>query len=881
MTSHTNRYLRPRTEAASGLWRSEDMVKLDLVVRRDAVHHVVQAIAEVGCAQFTDLAGNTTAFARPYTGDIRRCEDVERRLRFFIDHMRAAKVEPFPAADLDVTLEPVSATALDQAERELEVQEAELRQLNGSLETMWEEQRRLREEYEVATRETTSPYLTIEARRQVGLSSAPTLVVNGTISDRSIEILTRLTLRACRSNAFVRFDPIEETFYPTPDTVGSAADAITKSVFVIFVPSDALQRRVTKIAESLGASVYKSDAAALRTPLELSGRLSALAQAIQLTRGQRYSLLSACARDLGEYYRIATTSKAVFGAMNMMDLGTGATARARVWVPVADFDRFADAVQRGNARSGEDADAIIEVCAPKDQKDQPTYFRTNKITGTFQGIVDSYGVARYKEVNPGVFTIVTFPYLFGVMYGDIGHGLLLTAFAIALVAMESRLEKQKLNEIFAMIYGGRYLLLGMGIFATYVGVLYNDCFGFNVELFESAYKWPPLPAVHHDSRGKEFVDNKRGFGIVHPAYPNGRPSVKPYAPYAFGIDVAWAETDNKLEFYNSVKMKCAVIIGVVQMLAGLGLSLLNHLRRKDWRHVYFGFVPEAVFLSCTFGYMAILIIVKWLVPWHNTNLAPSLLETMTNFFLAPGVVNQPVFAGQAQLQVLLLGIAFSMVPLMLVVIPYLEYKDHKTGKPAPHQKAPVPADVQHEEERRRLVTTRRGSKNNSDDEEMALVTGEHSDDEQDDHHNHRHHQSDQDDDEDADDHGHGGHFDFSEVVIHYIIHTIEFVLGCVSNTASYLRLWALSLAHAQLSEVFLNFALMAAVGKDGGNGVILFLGLAVWLTATIGVLLGMESLSAFLHALRLHWVEFQNKFYAGDGKAFVPLNLAEVTALPR
>src|ERR1700710_89984 len=91
-------------------------------------------------------------------------------------------------------------------------------------------------------------------------------------------------------------------------------------------------------------------------------------------------------------------------------------------------------------------------------------------------------------------------------------------------------------------------------------------------------------------------------------------------------------------------------------------------------------------------------------------------------------------------------------------------------------------------------------------------------------------------------------------MVYQAIHTIEFVLGCVSNTASYLRLWALSLAHAQLAEVFWD-KMIQQYGINS-NG---FMAFAVWTGATFAVLLCMDVLECFLHALRLHWVEFQNK----------------------
>jgi V-type H+-transporting ATPase subunit a len=127
-------------------------------------------------------------------------------------------------------------------------------------------------------------------------------------------------------------------------------------------------------------------------------------------------------------------------------------------------------------------------------------------------------------------------------------------------------------------------------------------------------------------------------------------------------------------------------------------------------------------------------------------------------------------------------------------------------------------------------------------------------------------------------HGHGDDVSFGDLFIHQAIHTIEFVLGAVSNTASYLRLWALSLAHSELSTVFWDKMLLQ-YGLYAGNPVSVVMGFSVWFAATACVLLAMDVLECFLHALRLHWVEFQSKFFHADGYPFTPFNFEAKTDL--
>merc|ERR1712139_127096 len=111
-----------------------------------------------------------------------------------------------------------------------------------------------------------------------------------------------------------------------------------------------------------------------------------------------------------------------------------------------------------------------------------------------------------------------------------------------------------------------------------------------------------------------------------------------------------------------------------------------------------------------------------------------------------------------------------------------------------------------------------------------------------------------------------------ELTIHQVISTIEFVLGTVSHTASYLRLWALSLAHQQLSQVLVERLLLPALSRSNTACVAcsVFVIMPVFIGCTGGLLCGMDSLECALHALRLHWVEFQSKFFYADGRPFKP-----------
>ena len=247
-------------------------------------------------------------------------------------------------------------------------------------------------------------------------------------------------------------------------------------------------------------------------------------------------------------------------------------------------------------------------------------------------------------------------------------------------------------------------------------------------------------------------------------------------------------------------MKVALILGVLQMSLGIVMKGFNDMYNYRIVDFVFEFIPQLTLFMCLFGFMDLMVVLKWTTDYSDdTSKAPAIINTMLNMAMNGGQPSNPhesplfgdktSYDDQIALMNLLMMIVLICVPLMLCVKPcYIQFcksKPAKKGAVDPEDEF-VGGDYAHGDDFMQATTT--GQKLSKANDAYNLhdnIVSSYVD-------INKHHAEDT----------------FMEIMIHQVIEVIEFVLGTISNTASYLRLWALSLAHSQLAKVFYDRAMV-------------------------------------------------------------------------
>jgi V/A-type H+-transporting ATPase subunit I len=158
----------------------------------------------------------------------------------------------------------------------------------------------------------------------------------------------------------------------------------------------------------------------------------------------------------------------------------------------------------------------------------PVALQNTGMFGAFQGLVTTYARPRYEEIDPTILMTLTFPLLFGAMFGDVGHGLLLIFFGWLL-------SGKRVNMLKGMASLGP-IILACGVVASFFGFLYGSLFG-----------------------SEEFFHELFGFGAL------------------------WIEP---LKEINQI-LAVAIGAGVVILSLGFLLNIFNAWRARDWGRLIF------------------------------------------------------------------------------------------------------------------------------------------------------------------------------------------------------------------------------------------------------------------------------------------------------
>lgn len=246
--------------------------------------------------------------------------------------------------------------------------------------------------------------------------------------------------------------------------------------------------------------------------------------------------------NLLRYKRFLTIAKTVDEA-NLNFLKTASTYYLAGWVPASRVNEVVDIIEKTTGGA-----CVVEVSEPEEEDTPPTLIVNPKVTQPLESLTTTYGTPHYREIDPTSIIAVTFPFIFGFMFGDIGQGLILT-----LVGIFMGFKMKKLSDKGRKL--GRTLIL-CGIMATLVGFMYGSMFGLEAE------------AMH----GEELspMEKYLGFSI--------EPVKVPVLDRFFEGALLGAPDRIMRAVYFSI------YLGIGLLILGLVINIVNHAIRGELKH---------------------------------------------------------------------------------------------------------------------------------------------------------------------------------------------------------------------------------------------------------------------------------------------------------
>lgn len=128
-------------------WRSEEMTYVSIILSEEAAPACIRELGVMGCVQFTDLNPELTPFQRRYVAYIRRCEEIERKIRFVNGEVKKMGVPVLPCGTVDGFVDNIANQEATSSGAFLEALESKLDAYEHQLQDLAKYSDKLAEEY--------------------------------------------------------------------------------------------------------------------------------------------------------------------------------------------------------------------------------------------------------------------------------------------------------------------------------------------------------------------------------------------------------------------------------------------------------------------------------------------------------------------------------------------------------------------------------------------------------------------------------------------------------------------------------------------------------------------------------------------------------------